>query len=934
MISMLARGVLALAVTLAAVTPTEAQPLQTGTVSGVIQDTSGGVIPGVTVTITSEERGFSRSTVTDASGRYVFPAVPIGNYTIVAALLGFETSQSTNNLVETDRTTSVPFTLRVGSLTDTVTVTGETPLVDSTTVTQTTRLTRDEFEKLPVGRSYQALIGAAPGVVGTGNVNSLGALAQNNLFVIDAVDTTDPTTGTFGTNLNFEAIQEVSVLTSAAGAEYGRAQGAIISVVTKSGTNRFEGGFKYIFQNDDWNAQNKTTNEVTGASLERVKFDHVNPVYSLLGGGPLWKDRAFFFGTWELAKNTSPQRQTGGQIPEDFQQSTESKFSNIRGTVQLAEGHTAWVKYYRSPTDGFVVDYWGALATAERASLTSQNQIAKNWAAQWSGVLRSNWAMEAAAADYSSLIVVDTFEASGRLGNAPVFNLGDSKYYNGATFVGFVDRPRQQFNVASNWFVTLGGRSHNVKVGYDFQNLESGAQFDYPNRQLYIVDNYSQATNTPTFGANTSRRDYDSGASISTGKVHSIYARDKFELGDRVSLEAGLRFEKQTGSSDIGSATVDANTIAPRLSGAYDLSGDGKSLITGSYGRYYAGLILAFSDAFAQVAQQTNYDNYRWDGTQFVFSNRVQLTGGSTFQPNLDLKPYHMDEGTLGFQHQIGRTMAAGVRFIARRWDNLIDDVRTFNSDNTINRQVVNYDEARRSYRGVQFTAEKRFSNNWNAGASYTLSRTRGNHFGSTFTSLGDYLDAQCRTTVDLTIGNNGIIPCAEVQNGANKYGAPSYDRPHNFKLNAAYVRPVGPVNLTFGAVTEAISKFRYEKIRTVNVLLPGTLTNQGSTATYYYNEAGSDPVPGTEWYLDTAVEATWRLVNTVQAGFKAEIFNVTDRQEKLRSNNVVWCGSDVGAGCATARENFGKATSRAAFRGGLGGTSPRAYRFSAIFRF
>ena len=72
-------------------------------------------------------------------------------------------------------------------------------------MTATTRVRREEFEKLPVGRSYQALIGAAPGVVGTGNVNALGALTSNNLFIIDAVDTTDPTTGTFGTNLNFEA---------------------------------------------------------------------------------------------------------------------------------------------------------------------------------------------------------------------------------------------------------------------------------------------------------------------------------------------------------------------------------------------------------------------------------------------------------------------------------------------------------------------------------------------------------------------------------------------------------------------------------------------------------------------------------------------------------------------------------------------------------
>lgn len=924
---------LAVATLVALATPAFAQPAQTGTISGEIKDATGGLLPGVTVTVTSQDRGFSRSTVSDENGRYVFPAVPVGMYTVTSVLQGFETSAATDNLVETDRTTTVGFDMKIGALTDTVSVVGETPIVDATTVTATTRVTRDEFEKLPVGRSYQALIGAAPGVVGTGNVNSAGALASNNLFVIDAVDTTDPTTGTFGTNLNFEAIQEVNVMTSAVGAEYGRAQGAIVSVVTKSGTNRFEGAFKYIFANDNWNAQNTITSETTGASLERVKFDLVNPIYSVLGGGPIVRDRAFFFGTWELQKNTSPQRQTGGQIPEDFQQTTESKFANIRGTVQLREGHTAWVKYYRSPTDGFVIDYFGAAATGERESLTGQDQIAKNWAAQWSGVLRDNWAMEAAFADYSSVITVAVFEESGRLGGAPIFNVGDSKYYNGGSFVGFVDRPRQQFNLASNWFLTLGQRGHNVKVGYDFQNLESGSQFDFPNRQLYVADNYIQATNTPVFGPQSQRRDYDSGASVSTGRIHAVFARDKFELSDRISLEAGLRWEMQTGSSDVGTDTVDTNVIAPRLSGTFDVTGDGKTLVTASYGRYYASIIQGFSDNFAAVPQRTNYDNYSWNGSEFVFSNRVQI-GGSSFQPNTDLDPYHMDEGTIGFQRQFGRTMAAGVRFIARTWNNLIDDVITFNADNTLNRQVVNYDVAERNYRGVQFTAEKRFSTNWNAGASYTYSRTRGNHFGDNFTALGNYLDATCRTTIDLTVGNNGVIPCAEVNNSANVDGAPSYDRPHNFKLNAAYVRPIGPVNLTVGALTEALSKFRYERTRTVNVLLPGTLTNQGATATYFYNERGADPLEGMEWVLDTAVEATWRIAGTTQAGLKAEVFNVTNRQEKIRSNNFVWCGSDAGAGCAAARENFGKATARGSFRGGIGSHPIRSYRFSLIFRF
>jgi outer membrane receptor for ferrienterochelin and colicin len=935
MLRLLTRTLLAVVLVTGSV-PAFAQPAQTGTINGAITDSTGAVLPGVTVTITSQDRGFARDTVTDENGRYVFPAVPIGMYRITATLQGFQTASASDNLVEVEKTTSVPLTLSVGQLTDTVQVVGETPIVDPTTVTATTRLSKDEFEKLPVGRSYQALTGAAPGVVGTGNVNSAGALTTSNLFIIDAVDTTDPTTGTFGTNLNFEAIQEVSVLTSAVGAEYGRAQGAIVNVITKSGTNRFEGAFKYLFANDQWNAQNKTVNQVTGASLERVKFDQVNPTYSFAGGGPIIRNRAFFFATWELIQNTSPQRQTAGAVPEDFQQVREDKYSNIRGTFQVRDGHTVWLKYYQSPGDGIVRDdYWGTTFTGDREALTAQSQSAENWAAQWSGVIRNNWSLEAAGASYSSRIDVGTFE-EGILSGAPIESLEDGKVYNGATFDGFVERPRQQFNVASNWFLTPGGRSHNVKVGYDFQNLESGAQFDYPNRQYYIAESYDPVSRTPVFGPNSVRQDYDSGASVSTGKIHSLFVRDKMELTDRLSVEAGLRWENQSGASDIGQSTVDTSMLAPRLSGTYDLAGDGNTLVTGSYGRYYASIIQSFSDAFAQVAQQTNYNNNVWNGSAFVFQNRVELSGGdSGFEPNLDLKASHMDEFTIGLQRQIGRYFGASARFIARGWGNLIDDTRTFNADGTIAREVLNYDAAERNYRGVQFTAEKRFSDNWNAQASYTYSRTRGNHFpADVFTALGDYTDAQCRTTVDLTIGTGGVIPCSEVQNGAAKTGLATYDRPHNFKLAGAYVRPVGPVNLTFGALTEVLSKFRYEKQRTMNVLLPGTTLNSGNTATYFYNERGADPVEGVEWYLDSSVEGTWRIYSTAQAGFRVEIFNLFDRQEQLRSNNVVWCGSEAGTGCSGFIANYGKATTRTAFRGGLAGTFPRSYRFSAIFRF
>ncbi len=109
-------------------------------------------------------------------------------------------------------------------------------------------------------------------------------------------------------------------------------------------------------------------------------------------------------------------------------------------------------------------------------------------------------------------------------------------YYNGATFDGFVDRPRQQFNLASNWFLTPGGRSHDVKVGFDFQNLESGAEFKYPNSQQFIAEVYNQAT-----GAIVpfQRLDFEAGPSVSNGKVYALFARDKFQVTNRFFVEAG-----------------------------------------------------------------------------------------------------------------------------------------------------------------------------------------------------------------------------------------------------------------------------------------------------------------------------------------------------------------------------------------------------------
>lgn len=902
-----------------------AQVAQVGSITGTVKDQTGSVLPGVSIEAKSQERGFTRTATSDSSGQFRVPALPLGLYTITATLSGFDTARAKDNLVESEKTTGVTITLRLGATAEAITVTGEIPIVDKTNLAARTNLRATEFQKLPVGRNYQALMGAAAGTIGTGNANVHGALSSNNLFLFDGADVTDPTTGTFASNLNFEAIQEMTMYTAGVSAEYGRSTGAVVNVITKSGGNDLSGSAKWIGINDKWNDQNKTKNEVTGASLERTKFAHVNPTQNYTLGGPIWRDHAWFFGTYEKGKTTGAQRQTL-VTNENFQQTTVNKFYDVRGTFQINPQNNIWIKKHASPTPGFIVDYWGG--AADLGALTAQDQTGNQLTGQWTGVFGPNVVAEALAAKTGETINVGTYFLSPLNSGAPHISQANGLAYNGATFVGTVDRPRRQATAAVGYFHQFGRQLHNFKAGYDWQSFKSTNVFGYPNNQLFIDSSFNSATKT--FEPLT-RRDYDPVVpSTSTGKIQSFYVRDKFDVASRWFIEGGLRYEKQTGRSDVERVTVNASTISPRLSVSYDLRGNGKSIVLGTAGRYYQFILQGFSDSFAQNAQRANYNNFSWDAAtrQYLPAGRV-TSSGSSFTPNTSLKPTSLDEFTAGFQQQFGNTVGVGVRGIWRKWHDLIDDVNGFNPDNTTFRQVVNYGPAKREYKGLEFTYEKRFARHWFAAANYTYSRSTGNHFTDTFSALGDWVDAQCRTAVDPTIGNNGVISCREVQEGANKSGRSGFDRPHNVKGSGAYIFNLGPVALTAGSTGEWISGINYTQTRAVNVLRPGTTTNAGPTATYFYESRGSRRLSNF-YTIDGSLEAVMRVWRTAEFGIKAEIFNLNNNQAKVNFASSTWCNNTTNpsAACTQARDQFGKATARGQF------LAPRSYRFTTLLRF
>ena len=893
---------------------------QLGTLSGRVLDEQGGGIPGVTVELVSTDKGFRRTQTTDSTGSFTFAALQPGPYTVRASLSGFTTIEKANNIVATDKVTDVDVTMSLAATEEKVEVIGEVPLVDKTNTSATTVVSSTLTQKLAIGRSYQTLIQNAPGVTataGAGNPNSHGALSSNNQYLFDGVDTTDVTTGTFGQNFNYEAIEEVVVSTAGISAEYGRSQGAVVNVITKSGTNTFSGSAKYLMTNDEWNEDNKGRNPINGTAFNRVKFDEIQPRWAFTLGGPFWKDHLWFFGAYEFYEQTSPFSQTttspvaaySSVTGESYQQTLDVKLWDGKLTFQATPSHLFAVQANSDPIDGFVVNYWGGVTpAAEREALTLQGQNDCGgvcvWNARWSGVFGSNISAEALYAEQNGDITVGSFEGSG----TPYLSFRDNLFYNGATFIGIVERPRTQANAAVNLYTQLFGDSHTFKIGGDYQDLESVASFVYPNNQLFLVSDFNPVTRQPVLSPGDARLDFTPPApSVSTGEILGFYALDKFEVGKNLFFNIGARVDFQTADSDIGNTVIDTTNFSPRLTGVYDLFGNGKTLFSAAYGRYYQFLIQGIADSvYAGVAQQSNYDYFEWDGSQFVFIEQVRV-GGNDAPINEGLDASFLDEFNVAVQQQLGNTMAVGVRGIYRKWDDLVDDRRLFQAG-TVIRPPENFsdDILSRYYKAIELTFDKRFSSNWQASINYTLSRAEGNHFGDFTTQQFNYANENCNVGGTPVVG---LRPCPQITD-VNQYGYAPYDRTHIVKAFTAYTLPLSFVAITAAPSVLWESGLPYQRQRTTSSI-------HGETYTYFYDKRGSSRLPD-HYQLDFALEAVFKPWGPLEVGVKGEIFNVTNQQPVV-SNTLISRLPDA---------NFGLPTSRSALQ------APRGYRFTGLVRF
>ena len=828
-----------------------------------------------------------------------------------------------------EKTTNVTITLLLSARTvERVDVVGDVPLVDKTNVSDTTRVEARLSDAQAVPRAYQNMVEFAPGVNDAdadGNTNSHGAIDSSNLFLFDGVDTTDPTTGTFGANNNFDTVQEVVISNGAISAEYGRAQGAVVNVITKSGTNIFHGSGRLLMTNDNWDSQNKGSSP-NGTPFAREKLDKEVYDYLFTLGGPVLQDRIWFFGGYERNPQFTPPAQVAiseeNPPPLSGQSYSASRvYSAWQGklTGQITSSHALNFSAQADPFTGIIRNYWNefGLPSAELQALTTQTQSddcpwACIWQTRYTGIFGANVSVEATYAQQRGGITVTNFQGDG----SPIFNLSEGLFYNGNPFEGLVQRPRDQANLAINLYNQLFGRSHQFKVGVDYQKINSESSFTYPGNESFFVSGFDAATREMLLQPGDQWfRGTEPEPSVSEGKIYGIYALDRFEATDRLSFNLGVRVDVQSGSSDLQATVVDATTVSPRLSGSYDILGDGKLLASAGYGQYRDFLVQNIIDTiYSGVPQQVNFDLFVWDGTEWVFNQAIRA-GGNDAPVNRDLKPSQVDEFNIALQQQIGNTMAVGVRGIYRKWTNLVDDARIITDTGEKLQTPLNFTDGqlKRYYKAIELTFEKRFSQNWQVLANYTLSEAEGNHEAVFSSQLFDYDGTQC--VVPAVLGPNDEVLVPEVSGNCpdilahNRYGTQTYDAPHLVKIYTAYTMPFSILNLTAAPSFTFSSGLPYQQQQVFNI--------NGDTDVYYYTKKGSSRLPN--WYsLNFALQADFKIFGPLEIGVKGEVVNLTNQQPVIANGGIT----------LLPNENFGQPTGRNSLQ------APRHFQASAVVRF
>jgi hypothetical protein len=695
------RLVITLIVALGLAVPAYAQ-LATGNIYGMVADESGAALPGAAVSLKGS--GATMSTTSGADGRYRFLNLPPGSYTVSVALTGFSTVIRENVIVNTGANIDIPVSLKVAQVEETITVTAESPVIDTKKVGTATNFTQEELLKVPNSRDPWALLRTVPGMILdrvniAGNESgqqsafrAKGARGADAVWSLDGVNITDmAATGASPTYFDYDAFDEIQISTS--GNDIRQPTGGVgLNFVTKRGTNSFHGTARGYYTDDSLEWSN-VPGELAALGVTEDTADH-NDRLTDIGfdiGGPIVKDKLWFWAS--VAKQDIRLIRQSGNITDRT----------------ILKDYTAKINWQASQKDNInLLWFWGLKQKMGRApgrasieaptALWNQDDNWPDglppglWKIENNHVFNPNFFLSAKYAYYGTgFKLASTGPIDQQAGISAL--LGRSFGSTGSTF--FL-RPQHSANIDSNVFSSALGGNHEFKFGVGYRWTKQRAEEFWPGDKVVGYE----------FAANDFRaRLYRDGLGENVVEYWSAYLGDTFTK-DRLTLNVGVRYDRQGGYARASEASGNLafpnvvpgvnfpgydqpftwSDISPRAGLTYALDEGRKTLVRASYARY-VGQLAVGDVSYLNTAGSVGFADYRWtdaNGDHLVQPNEVILaatpiTSGGGFNPSNPTavsSPNQFDpdyqgpltnEFVAGLDRELAPNLAVSVSYTYRR---------------------------------------------------------------------------------------------------------------------------------------------------------------------------------------------------------------------------------------------------------------------------
>jgi carboxypeptidase family protein/TonB-dependent receptor-like protein len=659
-------GLLALALGLALLPAAQAQTAGANLI-GRVTDKNGAPLPGATITATQKETGFTRNTVSESDGNFRLPSLPIGPYTVVIELNGFATVTVEEVRLNVSTQREINVEMNPSTVEETITVTAEAPLLQTEPAIGAV-VSEEQLENLPLnGRQFANLAVLAPGTQLAYNADPTkpgqltvalnGGIGRNVNFLIDGGDNTDDTIGGALQNFNLEAVEEFNIQTQQYKAEYGRSTGGVLTVVTKTGTNDLSGAAWGFFRDDSLNSKTPREDQ---AGADKAPYERRQYGASL--GGPIVKDRAHFFATYEKTKrdtfysiDTVPGAGQPPVFPELQGASIAIPFEDELGTAKVT--HNISPKQFLQVRYGYQknADKYGASSLAAPDSLGTVSN-------KYSSILAGHSYQVGADSLNEFLFQYTKFEnlISADSNNPTIYFPSGAHEGQNVNTPQSTNQTKYQYKDDFSFTKTLFGRANNLKAGANYIHEPTlGGDFSTGLNGTYafLGDSRTSPVTSITFNGGFF------GDSTPVDQ-YSAYFQDDLLFSDRLTLNVGLRYDYWTGfdldqrSNPIwqtlstqtrfnefylqdfqggggGKLSNDDNNWGPRLGFTYDLKGDGRQLLRGGYGIYYDFPYTNATILFPAAAVQSNF------GVVYnhVNPNGIRNPDGSFFRPGQPLPP-------------------------------------------------------------------------------------------------------------------------------------------------------------------------------------------------------------------------------------------------------------------------------------------------------